>query len=113
MATRQTAPSPSEPQKQSPVGCILRLFWMFGGNLALVVLAGLIFQSAGWTIADLAYWLIVGLLVSARYIDIARFNGATADLEPATTAHLKRYSLLLVLGAAAVYVTARALGPGF
>jgi hypothetical protein len=83
------------------------------GNIALVVAALLIYKSAGWSIADLVFWLIVGLLVGARYVDIARYKGTTVDGDPATTAHFRRYALVLLVVSAAVWAAARALGPGF
>ena len=83
------------------------------GNIALVMAALAIYKSVGWSIADLAFWLTVGLLIGARYIDIVRYQGTTAEGEPATRAHLKRYVLGLLVVAAAVWTVARALGPGF
>ena len=64
-------------------------------------------------IADLVFWLIVGLSIGARYIDIVRYQGTTVDGEPATTAHFKRHALTLLVAGAAVWAVARALGPGF
>jgi Co/Zn/Cd efflux system component len=86
---------------------------MFIGNIALVAAAFLVYKSIGWSIADLIYWLVIGLLIGARYIDIARLQGTTIHLEPATTGHFKRYLLVVMLGGAGLFVTARALGPGF
>lgn len=83
------------------------------GNIALVMAALSIYRSAGWSIADLAFWLIVGLLIGARYIDIVRYQGTTVHGEPATTAHFKRYVVMLLAASAAVWAAARALGPGF
>jgi hypothetical protein len=83
------------------------------GNIALLMAALSIYKSAGWSIADLAFWLTAGLLVGARYIDIARYHGTTAHGEPATTAHFKRYALTLLVACGAIWAVARALGPGF
>jgi hypothetical protein len=94
-------------------GCLPRVFWMGFGNIALVVAALSIQRSAGWSIADLVFWLIVGLLLGARYIDIVRYQGTTVHGEPATAAHLRRYIVTLLAVAAAVWALARALGPGF
>lgn len=113
MAVKKVEQPPSQPQDQSPVGCLARLVWMLAGNLALVVVAFLIYESAGWSIADLAYWLIIALMIGARYIDIARFEGTTINDEPATMAHFKRYLLIVLLAGAAVFALVWALGPGF
>jgi hypothetical protein len=113
MANDRTEQTSRHPEYQSPAGCLSRLVWMGAGNIALVIAALAIYKSASWSIADLVFWLFVGLLISARYIDIARYQGTTAHGEPATVAHLKRYVLLLLAVAAAVWAVARALGPGF
>jgi hypothetical protein len=83
------------------------------GNIALVIAALAISNSAGRSLADLAFWLTVGLLIGARYIDLVRFRGTTIHGEPATKAHFKRYAFVLLVVGAAVWVVARALGPGF
>jgi hypothetical protein len=83
------------------------------GNIALIMVALVVYKSASWSIADLAFWLTVGLLICARYVDIVRYKGTTVDGEPATTAHFRRYVLMLVLVSAVVWTAARLLGPGF
>ena len=106
--------SSTQSEYQSPSGCLLRLFWMGAGNLALVLTALWIYQSAGWSIADILFVVIPLLMIGSRYIDIVRHHGMTADAdEPATMAHLKRFALTLVNLAAALWAMARALGPGF
>jgi hypothetical protein len=102
-----------QPEYQNPAGCLTRIFWMMIGNCALLLAAVSVQRSAGWSIADAALWLIVGLLIGARYLDIVRFKGTTADGAPATMAHLKRYVLLVLVAGAALWGAARALGPGF
>jgi hypothetical protein len=103
---------PLQPEYQSMAGCFPRVFWMGFGNIALVMAALSIYKSAGSSIADLAFWLIVGLLVGARYIDIVRYKGMTVNGDPATSAHFKRYALMLLVVSAAVWAAARLLGPG-
>ena len=106
--------SPAQSEYQNPSGCLIRLFWMGGGNLALVLIALWIYRSAGWSLRDLLFGVIVLLLVVARYVDIVRFHGQTADAEgPATMTHWKRYSLTLVAIAVTLWAVARVLGPGF
>ena len=112
MADGRKEQTPAHPEYQSPAGCLSRLFWMGFGNIALLGAALSIYKSAGWSIADLLFWLIVGLLFGARYFDIVRYKGTTVHGEPATATHLKRYAPLLLAVAAAVWAVARALGPG-
>jgi hypothetical protein len=113
MANDHREPSSTQPEYQNPAGCLTRIFWMGIGNCALLLAAVSVQQSAGWSIADVAFWLIVGLLIGARYIDIGRYKGTTIDGDPATTAHFKRYAPIVLLAGTAVWVIARALGPGF
>jgi hypothetical protein len=91
-------------------GCLLRLFWMAFGNMALLALTLLIFERHGFSLLDLAYWGIVVALGSARYADIARFQGLTTSGEPATTQHLRRYLLGLFLATAGLWLLVHALG---
>ena len=113
MADDRKERASKQGEYQSVAGCLPRIFWMAFGNIALIMAALLIYKSAGWSIADFAFWLIVGLLIGARYIDIVRYKGTTAHGEPATMAHFKRYVGMLLVAGAAVWAVARALGPGF
>lgn len=113
MADDRKEQIPTQVEYQSLAGCLPRLFWMAFGNIALVGAAFAVYESRGWSIADLAFLSVVGLLIGARYIDIVRYQGKTADGEPATVAHLKRYVLWLLVIAIALWAVARALGPGF
>lgn len=113
MAHRRPEQPTAPPEYDNPAGCLPRLFWMAFGNIGLVLAALSVNRSSGWSIADLTFWLLVTLLVGARYIDIVRFKGTTIHGDPATTGHLKRYVLLLLVVSAAVWAVARALGPGF
>ena len=113
MASDHRERIPAQPAYQDPLGCLPRIFWMMLGNLGLLIVALKVYLSAGWSMADVAYWLIVAMLIGARYVDIARFKGQTIDGGPATMAHLRRYVVLVLLAGSAMWVLARALGPGF
>lgn len=93
-----------------PGGCLIRLFWMAFGNLALLMLALLIFQRKGFSALDAAYWAVVAALGGARYADIARFDGLTASGEPATMRHFRRYVLGLFAVATGLWVCMHLLG---
>lgn len=90
-------------------GCLLRLFWMAGGNLALLVLILSIANQDGFTLLDGLYWVVIAALVSARYVDIVRFGGLTADGTPATKEHFRRYTTWLVLVAIGLWVATHLL----
>ena len=100
-----TAPHGQQDQpirQQPPGGCLLRIYWMFFGNALVALFALAIVQGKGGIgLADLLYWLGVASLVASRYVDIHYLGGGTAEGEPATRGHWRRYSLR-VLGVAAL-----------
>jgi len=112
---KQTSPSsPPAPDHEpigpdSPTGCLVRLFWIAAGNLALLFLAVAIFQRGGFSALDLAFWAVVVALASARYADITRFQGRTTSGEPATMRHFRRYLVTMVSLAGGLWVGVHAL----
>lgn len=108
----KTHPDSSQTPHAEPSGClpiIVRLVWLAFGNAALVILAGLIVQKGAYSYLDVIFWAIPGLLISLRYIDITRFQGLTAECEPATLKHWSRYSIILLLISAVLWVLAHSL----
>ena len=104
----QQAPANQAPQK--PVGCLsalMRTFWMAFGNLALFFCAIFAARRPAPSPLDAVYVGIVSALIVVRYLDITRFQGLTADGDPATLAHWRRYCLFLVPIAAALWVLMR------
>lgn len=93
-----------------PQGCLLRVFWMAVGNVALLTLAGFILSQGRFSLLDGGYWAVVAALVGARYADIVRFRGQTADGTPATVTHLRRYALGLLAVAVGLWIAAHVLG---
>lgn len=93
----------------NPQGCLLRLFWMAAGNLALLGLILSIANGDGFTLLDGLYWAVVAALVSTRYVDIVRFGGLTVDGTPATKEHFRRYTAWLALVALALWITTHLL----
>ena len=90
----------SSPAKEiTSIGALCcRLYWMFFGNIVLGISAYYIIthRLAFPHPVDLLCGGIVASLILIRYIDIARYEGSTADGEPATPAHWKRYSIFLL-----------------
>ena len=93
------------------IGLALRLLWMGFGNLALMVLAILIWQDKipFFSVHDLLVGLVVVLLIVCRYIDISYFHGGTSYGEPATMKHWRRYVVWLVLISLAMWAAAHGL----
>jgi hypothetical protein len=103
-ATAQT----NEPDR--PGGCLLRLFWMAFGNLALFMVAVVIIGRRAFSVLDGAYWLIVVALLAARYADIAVFAGRTTEGAPASMQHFRQYAFRLLIIAALSWGGAHLLG---
>jgi hypothetical protein len=103
--------TPAAQQYDSPLGCLLRLFWMAGGNALLLFLAAGIFEKSPRHISflDGLYWGVVASLVLARFLDIRYCRGQTSSCEPATLGHWRRYALLVVGLSSAVWGVARLL----
>lgn len=91
----------------SLLGCLIPTFWMLLGNGLLALCAVAI--AAGTTpfsSADIFYWLTVVCLLAARYVDIRYLEGRTAEGTPATMAHWRRYTLILIAVSVAVWIGA-------
>ncbi len=94
-----------------PAGCLLRLFWMMIGNVILLLCAYGIIQhrSSVLSTADAFYWAIVGSLLAARYVDIRHLCGTTAEGDPATMAHWRRYATVLGVVSTSLWLGAHAI----
>ena len=104
--------------KQNPgasqlTGCLVRLFWMGAGNLilALAVIAIAQNHSGPFVLAwiDLLYWLTAAALPIVRYVDIRFLHGATADNQPATISHWRRYTVAVLATSLVLWVGAHLL----
>jgi hypothetical protein len=96
---------PRQPTAVLPV--LLRLTWMTWGNAALFFCAVYVAEGAMPFIADFMVLLSAGLLVAVRYADIVVFNGETADGEPATIAHWRKYAVAVMFSASALWGIAK------
>jgi len=86
-------------QKTGCLSVLIRIFWMMIGNMGLGLFAAFIAinKIPYFSIHDFIYWIIVVMLITARYIDVKKMNGLTAEGDPATIAHWRRYTFLLIL----------------
>lgn len=87
-------------------GCLLRLYWMFGGNIILFFLAILIADKRFPfpSLPDLAYWIIVLTLFAVRYVDIRYMQGETAEGKTASMKDFRSYVLILVIASCLVWL---------
>lgn len=90
---------------------LARLFWMAIGNVVLVMSCVSISQQKGamFQTADVVFWITVPILILVRYLDIKLWDGQTAMGTPATMAHWKKYSILLLAGSTVVWLLCHAV----
>lgn len=97
---------PSEAgSSQSGVGVLVRLGWMLGGFIAIVMTAMSIANHPTWSFGwrDVVFWSAVVASALFRSLDISRFEGQTVRGDPATDRDLRRYLLGLALCSGAVW----------
>lgn len=85
----RTEPSPS-------LGVLVRLYWMAVGpiGIILIVIAALMKSLKNNILISLIYWGFVLSVILIRYLDIRYLKGETADGEPATLKHWKKFSIM-------------------
>ena len=101
-----------DTQFENVSGCLPRMVWMLVGPavLAVLLLISGTADSAFLSVASIVFWIVVGLTVLARYLDVTRYEGTMGDGEtPATLHDVKRYSSWLVVGASAAWVLVHSL----
>ncbi|MFH0980718.1 MAG: hypothetical protein V2A79_04175 [Planctomycetota bacterium] len=89
-----------------------RLTWVILGPFALLLItAGIVTRGGGWfTGLDAAFGVVVGLMILGRWVEQRSGTATTLTGEPATVEQCKRYTAILLLVTAAVWVTANVLG---
>ena len=105
-------PTPTEVARSAPeYGCLIRLVWLvLGSGILFFILISIIsHRGTFFSALDGAFGATVVILIAVRYIDITRLNGQTASGEPATLAHWRRYSVMLLSCGAAAWAVAHAI----
>jgi hypothetical protein len=102
MAPSTASESPNEMHLG---GCLVRLYWMLIGNVALILCAAAILMHKGGflSVADIVYWVLVVTVGVVRFVDIQRFGGRTAAGEPASSTHWRRYLIVLIVASSVVW----------
>ncbi len=109
---RNPEPRTSGDRAPEPLaGCFLRVLWLFGGIAGFLLLAAYIVRkgSAPFSLADAAFWAAAGIAIGARWLDVLRFRGTTADGRRATPKDARRYTLFVGGLALVVWGAAHAL----
>lgn len=99
-------------QTSSILVLLSRLMWMmFGPVLACIIVYTILTSGSGWlTVWDIAFVIIIGLMLGGRSIEQRSGAAMTATGEPATTQHLERYVKMLLPVAAVIWCAANVLG---
>jgi len=106
-------PSNEVPAGEGHSGAVMfgRLMWMVFGPMLMLLITYSIVTGAGWfTPRDVAFGIVVALMVGGRWVEHRSGAALTATGEPAGVGHFKRYVRVLLPLAAGVWVTANVLG---
>jgi hypothetical protein len=99
-------------QAASVLAVFGRITWMLLGPVALVLATfGIVNRGEGWVTApDILYFTILGLMFLGRWLEFRGGNPQTADGQPATPEHLRRYLIVGAGAGLAIWVFANLLG---
>ena len=89
-----------------------RLAWMIVGPFALAIFAiSITMNGDGWfSPLDFIYFLVLGGMLLGRWTEFRHARPMTAMGEPATAAHLRRYTLVLSTLGFGIWVAANLVG---
>jgi hypothetical protein len=91
------------------VAALARLYWMFLGHAALVLLAAALLHDPAWSWRDATFFATAASLVLVRALDSFRLGGLTADGRPSSAAHVRRYAWVIALCCGAAWAAAKAI----
>jgi hypothetical protein len=106
MATEKSDSNSSDIKYSSGFALLLRLYWMFIGHIAVIMAAVGICanQLQSSILINSLYFLAAICLPVSRYIEIKKYHGETAEGEPATMAHWKRFTIMVAAYSIALWV---------
>jgi hypothetical protein len=88
-----------DPKDVTPggVGLLLRLYWLFLGNVLLLFLLVFIIEKRPGlpSLFDAAYFAALISLITVRYVDIRFLKGETGEGKPATMADWRTHALIV------------------
>jgi hypothetical protein len=84
-------------------GALIRLYWMLVGNAAaFLIAASEIHDPVHLVWKDALFVVLVLSLPAARWLDVRKLGGTTADGKPMTSAALGRYTIAVLAAFAAI-----------
>jgi hypothetical protein len=89
---------PSRIESTPSLGVLARFYWMAIGPMIIILIAVAFMMKSleKNVITNLVYWGLVLSVILVRYLDIRYLKGETADGEPATLKHWKRFCIILL-----------------
>jgi hypothetical protein len=89
-----------------------RIYWMFLGPMLLLLVAfSLVSGDGDWlSPKSLAYVGMLVLVIFCRWAEFHAGSATTAEGEPATAAHLRRYAIFATVIGSAVWIAANLVG---
>ncbi|MGQ0634828.1 MAG: hypothetical protein ACT4QC_09475 [Planctomycetaceae bacterium] len=99
-------------QSTSGLAPLGRLFWMMIGPAILFLLALAISRDGGgwFTAKDIGFLAALAGIVLGRFIEFRGGDPRTADGQPATQSHFRRYAALVVSIGLGVWAAANLIG---
>lgn len=104
MTDRNASNLPKSQESSSFSGMTTRVYWMLLGHPVIATSAYYIATGKSPIISNTVYFLLVISVILARYSDIKFFNGQTAEGEPATMKHWKRFTFIVLGYSSALYM---------
>ncbi|MBK7948430.1 MAG: hypothetical protein IPK00_06725 [Deltaproteobacteria bacterium] len=96
--------------RKSGLAIVVRVYWMFLGYIPMVASVASILEATDFpSAADFAFWTSVLSIALARFYDVTRLNGTTAEGGPATLADWRRHAAWLLGIATIVWAAIRIL----
>lgn len=111
MATRDHRSPTVSAAPGAGSGALVRLGWMMGGPLTMLIAGFTILNTPAWTftVRDALFWFGAVIALALRYLDFARFQGQTSNGDSATMVHFRRYAVGLMVVATIGWALAQAV----
>lgn len=100
-----------QPRRSPSARSVLaRLYWMLFGHFPIAITAAHAIAVPEFPARiDALYWTSVAALVGVRYWDVTRLGGETAEGDPATIRHWRRFALRVTAAALMLWASVRGL----
>lgn len=104
-----TARPARHPARSRALGALARIYWMFLGNMLLMLLACALLLEPGSGWVDAAFFGAAASIVLVRVLDVSVLGGTTADGEPSSRADVRRFVVLYLFLAVVVWGAAKVM----